>query len=66
MPGPVIICDYDPRWPALYEEKRGQEYAALKRRLAATYGSDHMGYTEAKGDLICLVVAQARVERTPC
>jgi GrpB-like predicted nucleotidyltransferase (UPF0157 family) len=40
-----------------------QEYAALKRRLAETYGSDHMGYTDAKGDFIHSVVAQARAEQ---
>ncbi len=35
------------------------EYAALKRRLAAEYGADRVGYTEAKTAFIRAVEAQA-------
>lgn len=35
------------------------EYAALKRQLAARYGSDRLGYTEAKTDFIRAVEARA-------
>lgn len=35
------------------------EYAALKRRLAAQYGSDTIGYTDAKTDFITAVEAKA-------
>jgi len=35
------------------------EYAALKRRLAAEYGSDRIGYTDAKTDFIVAVEAKA-------
>ena len=38
------------------------EYAALKRRLAAEYGADREGYTEAKSDFITAVEARARAE----
>jgi GrpB-like predicted nucleotidyltransferase (UPF0157 family) len=40
------------------------EYATLKRRLAAACGTDRAGYTDAKGDFINGVLAQARAERT--
>lgn len=35
-------------------------YEALKRRLAARYGSDHDGYTEAKTEFIHSIEKQAR------
>ena len=36
-----------------------QEYSELKKRLAAKYGSDRVGYTEAKTSFIESIVAQA-------
>ncbi|MBL8145130.1 MAG: GrpB family protein [Anaerolineae bacterium] len=35
------------------------DYAALKRLLAAKYGTDRLGYTEAKSDFITAVEAKA-------
>lgn len=35
------------------------DYAALKHRLAAQYGTDRLGYTEAKTDFITAVEAKA-------
>ena len=40
-----------------------QQYDQLKRELAARYGSDRTGYTEAKTAFIESVVAQARAAR---
>ena len=39
-----------------------EEYAALKRRLAAEYGSDRVGYTEAKTDFITRIESLALTE----
>jgi GrpB-like predicted nucleotidyltransferase (UPF0157 family) len=39
--------------------KDAERYADLKFRLAATYGTDREGYTEAKGPLIWQIVARA-------
>lgn len=39
------------------------EYAALKRRLAAQYGTDRVGYTEAKTDFIQAVEARGAAMR---
>ncbi len=41
-----------------------EEYAALKRRLAAEYGSDRVGYTEAKTEFITRIESLALTERT--
>jgi GrpB-like predicted nucleotidyltransferase (UPF0157 family) len=38
-----------------------ERYAELKYRLAAAYGDDRHGYTEAKGPLIWQIVASAHV-----
>jgi GrpB-like predicted nucleotidyltransferase (UPF0157 family) len=38
------------------------EYAALKRRLAAEYGSDRVGYTEAKTEFITRIESLALAE----
>lgn len=39
-----------------------EEYAALKRRLAAEYGSDRVGYTEAKSEFITRIESLALAE----
>ncbi len=36
------------------------EYSALKRRLAAQYGSDHDAYTDAKSEFITAIEGKAR------
>ncbi len=36
------------------------QYAALKKELAARFSSDHVGYTEAKTDFVRSVLAKAR------
>ena len=36
-----------------------EEYAVLKRRLAAEYGSDRVGYTEAKTEFITRIESLA-------
>jgi GrpB-like predicted nucleotidyltransferase (UPF0157 family) len=41
------------------------EYAALKRRLAAEYGSDRLGYVNAKTDFVVGVEAKAAAARSP-
>ena len=45
-----------------HPEVAGQYYQ-LKKELAAKYGSDHEGYTEAKTTFIESINARARVER---
>ena len=105
MGEPIVISEYDPRWPELFCELRdglpaglrmrarsiehiarhhlyvcvegaaplvahlrlrdhlranpgsAREYAALKRELAAVYGDDRQGYTEAKTAFIEAVLA---------
>ena len=39
-----------------------RQYAELKRRLAAQYGSDGFGYTETKSDFIESVLARAPLQ----
>ena len=39
------------------------EYGALKRRLAAEYGSDRVGYTEAKTEFITRIESLALAEK---
>ena len=40
-------------------EQDAAEYAELKQKLAAEYGYDRIGYTEAKGDFIWKVMVRA-------
>jgi GrpB-like predicted nucleotidyltransferase (UPF0157 family) len=46
MPGPVLIVDYDPHWPDLFEELRAPVVAALGD-LAV--GIEHVGSTAVPG-----------------
>lgn len=41
-----------------------REYDTLKRRLASEYGSDRLGYTEAKTSFIEAVVSKALLKGT--
>jgi GrpB-like predicted nucleotidyltransferase (UPF0157 family) len=46
MPGPVVIVDYDPLWPRLYEELRAAVCAVLGDQLVAI---EHIGSTSVPG-----------------
>jgi GrpB-like predicted nucleotidyltransferase (UPF0157 family) len=46
MPGPVIIVDYDPRWPVVFEELRAPVVAALGDLVAVV---EHVGSTAVPG-----------------
>ena len=46
MPDPVIVVDYDPRWPLIYEEERRLILGALGRWVVAI---EHIGSTSAPG-----------------
>jgi len=37
-------------------------YERLKRQLAAEYGDDREGYTDAKGEFVEAAIARARAE----
>ena len=46
MPRPVVIVDYDPRWPALFEEERAIICAAIGAHIIAI---EHVGSTAVPG-----------------
>jgi GrpB-like predicted nucleotidyltransferase (UPF0157 family) len=46
MPEPVVICDYDPRWPERYETLRAAVVAALGDVAAEI---EHVGSTSVPG-----------------
>lgn len=46
MPGPVIVVDYDPQWPFLYEEERKNILAAIGHKALAI---EHIGSTAVPG-----------------
>ena len=46
MPAPVVIVDYDPRWPALYEEERDRILAVVGSLII---GIEHIGSTAVPG-----------------
>jgi len=46
LPGPVIVVEYDPRWPVLYEEERKRVVGAAGRRILAV---EHIGSTAVPG-----------------
>jgi len=46
MPRPVIIVDYDPRWPALYQEEKSRILKVIGRKVAAI---EHIGSTAVSG-----------------
>jgi GrpB-like predicted nucleotidyltransferase (UPF0157 family) len=46
MPGPVIIVDYDPDWPILYEKEKQQILEAVGDRTLAI---EHIGSTAVPG-----------------
>ena len=46
MPGPVIIVDYDPRWPVVFEELRAPVVAALGDLVVIV---EHVGSTAVPG-----------------
>ena len=53
----MLFRDYLRNHPAV-----AREYAALKRELAEKWGSDRVGYTEAKSEFIEACIAKAREE----
>jgi GrpB-like predicted nucleotidyltransferase (UPF0157 family) len=55
----LLFRDYLRRHP-----ETAREYDALKRRLAAQYGQDREGYTDAKSDFIRRIEAKARADGT--
>jgi len=46
MPGPVIIVDYDPDWPVLYEKEKQRILEAVGERIL---GIEHIGSTAVPG-----------------
>ena len=46
MPGPVIIVDYDPDWPILYEKEKQQILEAVGDRILVI---EHVGSTAVPG-----------------
>ena len=46
MPGPVIIVDYDLRWPILYEEEKRRILEAIGHKVVAI---EHIGSTAVSG-----------------
>jgi len=46
VPAPVIIVEYDPRWPAIYEEERDLILAAVGEWIVAI---EHVGSTAVPG-----------------
>lgn len=63
MPAPVIIVDYDPRWPQEYEEERRRILAAIGPTLVAI---EHVGSTAVPGlgakPIIDIMAAVARLD----
>jgi len=46
MPDPLIVVDYDPRWPLMYEEERTRILQAVGQDLVAI---EHVGSTAVPG-----------------
>lgn len=46
MPSPVIIVEYDPQWPILYEEEKRRILEAVGHKVLAI---DHIGSTAVPG-----------------
>jgi len=46
VPAPVVIVDYDPRWPGLYEEERDRILAIVGSLII---GIEHIGSTAVPG-----------------
>ena len=46
MPGPVVISEYNPRWPIMYEEEKALILAAIARWVVAI---EHVGSTSVPG-----------------
>lgn len=44
--GPILLCEYDPRWPELFEEHAVKVRAALGRRVQLL---EHVGSTSVPG-----------------
>jgi len=65
-PKPIIIVDYDPRWPQLYKEEKARIIAALGRWLADI---QHVGSTAVPGlaakPIIDIMPALRSLDDTP-
>lgn len=46
MPNPVVIVDYDPRWPILYEEEKHRILEVVRHKVIAI---EHIGSTAVPG-----------------
>ena len=46
MPEPIIIVEYDPKWPALYEEEKARILGAIEDKVVAI---EHIGSTAVPG-----------------
>jgi GrpB-like predicted nucleotidyltransferase (UPF0157 family) len=44
--GPIVVRDYDPRWPAMFEQERTRLSDALGTRMIAI---EHVGSTSVRG-----------------
>ena len=63
MKGPIVIADYDPRWPAIYEEEKTQILQTIGDRVVAI---EHVGSTAVPGlgakPIIDIMVAVCRLD----
>ena len=66
MSASVVIVDYDPRWPALYEEEKGAILAAVG---PSALGIEHIGSTAVPGlaakPIIDIMLGIHRLEEAP-
>ena len=67
MVQPVVIADYDPKWPSLYEEEKARILGALGTKMVAI---EHIGSTAVPGlaakaiiDMMVGVAALSDAER---
>lgn len=62
MSGPVVIVDYDPHWPVLYEQEKGRIVSAIGPKVLAI---EHVGSSAVPGlgakPIIDIMVAVRRL-----
>jgi GrpB-like predicted nucleotidyltransferase (UPF0157 family) len=63
---PVVILDYDPRWPALYEEEKALIVAAIGPSIVAI---EHIGSTAVPGlaakPIVDIMIGIPRLDEAP-
>ncbi|HXK32636.1 MAG TPA: GrpB family protein [Dehalococcoidia bacterium] len=56
---PIVIAEYDPAWPHMFEEERGRIYAACGRDVFVAF--EHVGSTAVPG-----LAAKPVIDMSPC